>query len=65
MPGCPHCRAGRTPVEVAGFQFHTFSDRWISCIGGTPEEFPIPPAVRLVSWIQLVFRSNLLSSSRR
>ena len=64
MAGCRYCRAGWTPVEVAGFQFHAFSDRWISCIGGTPEELPIPPGVRLVSWLQLVFRSNLLSSFR-
>lgn len=33
MPSCPHCLAGKATEEIAGFRFHAFSDRWISCNG--------------------------------
>lgn len=63
MTDCPYCSAGARPVEVEGLRIHTFSDRWISCIRGTPEPPSLPAYIRMISWFQLAYRSNLQGSS--
>ena len=46
-------RAGVCPVEVAGLQFHTFADRWISCIGvyRSSTHGPHLPISASMSWL--------------
>jgi len=53
MSPCPHCRASKDPVEVAGHRLHTFSDRWIPCIGND-QPAKIHAFAKAILWIQLV-----------
>lgn len=58
MPSCPHCLAGKTTVEIAGLQFHTLSDRWISCRPvEQQQEMIVPVRGELVDRMQTLYQS--------
>lgn len=70
MPSCPHCLAGKTTVEIAGFRFPAFSDRWISCGNGVDQQRLIVPAPgqfidRMQSALHTISVSSFMRLRRR
>jgi hypothetical protein len=70
MPSCPLCLNGKTTVEIAGRQFHTLSDRWISCSGADQQQRVIVPARgELMGRMRIIYQSicesSVIRQSRR
>ena len=54
---CPHCHAGKSTMEIAGLQFHVFSDRWISCAATDQNRITISARRELLGQLPSAFQS--------